>query len=42
MKKKFKVVKDIKPKQNENRIGPNNDTPSVDPQFLARRGKNKY
>ncbi len=42
MKKKKRIVKAIRPKQNENRIGPNNDTNEVCPQFFAKRGKNKY
>lgn len=41
-KRQYHVKKNILPKQNENRIGPNNDTNEVNPRFLAKRGKNKY
>lgn len=41
-KKKYRPIEKILPKQNENRIGPNNDSNEVKPQFLAKRGKNKY
>ncbi len=41
-KKEFRISKKILPKQNENRIGPNNDTNEVNPRFLAKRGRNKY
>lgn len=41
MDKKKKPVRNIRPTQQENRIGPNNPAGEVDPVRLAKQGRHK-